>query len=402
MNKFLLILSIVSLVGCLPMFQGSQTSSKQFQNISSEISGELLDNNFFPKVITSNSSQYILNYKIKPELNDYLSKLLHSFGYLYSAIVVIDNETGAIIGAQGFDGKTRRKDMSLAFTPSHPAASIFKIVSAANLIHNEDFDDSSKVTYSGRGGTLYRYQVLKPSRRWKRRTTFRSAFGFSNNVVFAKETIFNSSALDLYSLGLDFGFNEPLFDEMKIPASKLSYPNSPYNLGEIASGFTLETQFSPVHGAYMASVIANNGAGKKPYLVSSITDEKGFVVWRPLGDEKRILNVDVAEEVQELMNYVVVRGTGRGFYRRMKPALKKSLDLGGKTGTLTGGEPHGKHDLFVAYAKPKDPKAGKGISLCVMQIHNGKWRVKSTFLAKKVVEYYYSKVFSVNTAFLSR
>jgi hypothetical protein len=68
------------------------------------------------------------------------------------------------------------------------------------------------------------------------------------------------------------------------------------------------------------------------------------------------------------------------------------LDIGGKTGSITGGTPFGKRDWFSAFAIPRDLERGKGISISVMNVNVKRWHVKSTMLAKNIIEYYYNTV----------
>ena len=70
----------------------------------------------------------------------------------------------------------------------------------------------------------------------------------------------------------------------------------------------------------------------------------------------------------------------------------KTLDIGGKTGTITGGIPYGKRDWFISYAKKSDQEEDRGISVAVMIVNLEKWYVKSTVLAKDIIQHYYSTI----------
>ena len=72
--------------------------------------------------------------------------------------------------------------------------------------------------------------------------------------------------------------------------------------------------------------------------------------------------------------------------------MKKKLSIGAKTGSITGGFPEGKREWVTAFATPKDERKGKGISIAVVNILNKKWYVRSSYIAKKVIEYYFSKI----------
>jgi hypothetical protein len=67
------------------------------------------------------------------------------------------------------------------------------------------------------------------------------------------------------------------------------------------------------------------------------------------------------------------------------------LGLREKTGRISGGFPDGVRDWFTVFAKPKQGD-DKGISICVMNINGSSWYVKSSYIAKKIIEYYYSHI----------
>jgi hypothetical protein len=75
----------------------------------------------------------------------------------------------------------------------------------------------------------------------------------------------------------------------------------------------------------------------------------------------------------------------------MRKNLHKKLEIGAKTGSITGGFPFGKHEWITVFARPKAGKKGdKGISVAVLNINKEKWYVRSGYIAKKLIEYYYN------------
>ena len=92
-----------------------------------------------------------------------------------------------------------------------------------------------------------------------------------------------------------------------------------------------------------------------------------------------------------MMNSTVKKGTARGSFSRMKKRLNKKLFIGAKTGSITGGFPHGKHEWITVFAMPKESE-DKGISVAVLNINKEKWYVRSGFIAKKLIEYYYNEI----------
>lgn len=259
-------------------------------------------------------------------------------------------------------------------------------------MENRDIEDDEEFIYNGKTTTLYKNQLKNKKNRWTRKTTLKKAFATSNNVVFGKAAQNHSNYEGLTSMAQKFGFDQDFMQLIDIGSSKLFSKDTPYGLAELASGFNKGTLISPVHGAVIASIIANDGIFKRPSLISKVSDlDHDLLIWKPQINGTRVLSKDSAKSMKEFMELTVSRGTARGAFRRHRKRVLNTLDIGGKTGTITGGLPFGKRDWFVSYAMPKS-KLDKGISLCVMIVNVKKWYIKSPALAKNIIEYYYSNV----------
>src|SRR6476619_2686587 len=105
---------------------------------------------------------------------------------------MLDNETGNILAAVDYARNKNVFGRDLAFTNSHPSASIFKIITAADLLENTHIKTDTEFHFTGRSTTLYRSQLKEPaSRRWIRSLDFQKAFATSNNVIFGRTAIEN-------------------------------------------------------------------------------------------------------------------------------------------------------------------------------------------------------------------
>jgi cell division protein FtsI/penicillin-binding protein 2 len=190
-----------------------------------------------------------------------------------------------------------------------------------------------------------------------------------------------------------YGFNKRLVEGINLLPSVFSIASDQYNLAEFSSGLNDKTLMSPVHGAVIGSVIANGGILRYPQVIKSlesITDKK--VIYPPLKKDEVVLTPKTSEDMRTLFMATITQGTARASFRRSKYLLEK-LEIGGKTGSLTGGEPFGKRDWFVSYAKSIEDKHDKGISICVMIVNQKKWYVKSSLVAKNIMEFYYSNLY---------
>ena len=126
-----------------------------------------------------------------------------------------------------------------------------------------------------------------------------------------------------------------------------------------------------------------------PYAVDSVHLADGETVYRATPelasqDADQVVSPRVASEVMELMRQSVISGTSRKSFRGVSRRLASTLDVGGKTGSLTGLDPRGKYDWFVGFGR----RGNRSIALAALTIHKEQWRVKSSYLARRAVERY--------------
>jgi stage V sporulation protein D (sporulation-specific penicillin-binding protein) len=114
---------------------------------------------------------------------------------------------------------------------------------------------------------------------------------------------------------------------------------------------------TPLQLLSVVAAFANDGVRLKPILVKKIESLDGhFVKVFKQEDEKRILSSKVAGEIKELMQNVVVEGTG-------KAAKIEGFGVCGKTGTAQKAIPGGRGYMkghyiasFIGFAPYKDPQ----------------------------------------------
>ena len=350
--------------------------------------------NDWPQTIDIGKKKARIEYHFDNQLDSYIKKLLKSYRSDYATVTVIDNETGDVLAAVGVEGKTNTINANLVLTSTHPSASLIKMVTAAELLQNTKVTPATTFDFRGRSTTLFKYQLNESKNtRWDRSQTFELAFAQSNNVIFGKAAIQNIDSAKLVHMAENFGYNQQFVKEFDFLQSRISNASDDYQLAELASGYNDTTLISPIHAAMMSSIIANNGMMKNPKFISRIIDSStGDVIWENAALEKRVLSAGTASQMQEMMGSTIEGGTARKSFRKMNNGYKNALDIGGKTGSITGGTPFGKRDWFSAFAIPRDLERGKGISISVMNVNVKRWHVKSTMLAKNIIEYYYDTV----------
>ncbi|MBF0205779.1 MAG: hypothetical protein HQK53_02715 [Oligoflexia bacterium] len=387
-----------------------------------ELSKVIMDQGILPDSILLNKKRYKISYTIDPMYTDYLARLLKKYSAEYSAVVVVDNATGEILAISGYERKKSRFNNSIVFSSTHPAASLAKIITAATLLEKSEISNDTLFTYSGRPHAFQKNRVLAEStpimssmkgnyvyserggkkknkrkriRRVRERfQTLDEAFASSNNIVFGRAAIKYLAPHELYDMAVRMGFNQGVMSDLFTEKSSFSVPTDRLSLAELASGYNQTSTINPIHAAILSSVVTNNGIMKTPIILSKIFEvDTNKEVWAPAVIERRVFSEEVGRRIKQMMESTIQIGTGKKSFVKLDPSIKDIFDMGGKSGTITGGEPYGKRDWFTMFVAPKDQRLGKGISISIMNINSGSSN-RSSLLARKLVEFYYYNRFS--------
>ncbi len=304
----------------------------------------------------------------------------------YGMVLAMDAETGEIlvmadIRRDGVD------DAELNLRATYPAASVFKTVTAAAAIDMGRVNAASVLPYNGKTTTLYKKNVLQHrNNKWTRHDTLEKSFSKSANTVFARLGIYTVGGERLQEYSDRFHFNRPIEADIPVQTSTIEMdPAEEWSVAETASGYTRGTNISPVHGAMLAAAIVNDGLMPAPRLVDTITDRHGIILYEP-GEPalSPVIGAEAAAEMRKLMAETVASGSAsqqfRGFARK-----HPGIEVGGKTGSLTGFTPKGRYDWFVGYASDGERKLAYAV-LCINQEF---WYVKSAHLARRLIENYF-------------
>jgi cell division protein FtsI/penicillin-binding protein 2 len=89
----------------------------------------------------------------------------------------------------------------------------------------------------------------------------------------------------------------------------------------------------------------------------------------------------MAEELRSMLVRTTTHGTARSAFRdrRGRPKLR-DIKVAGKTGNLSGGDPHGRYEWFVGVAPASEPT----VAIAVLQLQSNLWWSKSSELAADV------------------
>ncbi len=390
-----LTLALVFVAGAYPLYKLARNETRPSLFTKEALAEALGDSAEFYKFpgemelpLTKTSKiKTILEYAFDPELQESMEDLFRDYKPDYGAFVAMDAKTGRVLSIVSYSAKEHVED-NLALRSDFPSASIFKVVTAAAAIEQKQFNSGTVVPFNGRAHTLYRRNVFTDKvTRWTSFPTLKDAFAKSINTVFGK--IGNSVGREeLSSYANRFGFNRKIAADLPLRPGTADIPDDTWGLAEAASGFTRENTMSPLQGALIAAAIANDGTMMEPYVVRAVYSEKGEVLYNA---EPRVASLAIdpstASILRELMAQTVTHGTSRKAFRGFFKREYADLDVGGKTGSLTGTSPRGKYDWFVGYAMNGDQK----IAVSALTVHDKLWRVKSSYLARRAFEQAFKK-----------
>ena len=226
--------------------------------------------------------------------------------------MVIDNNTGEVIAASGRNYETKNESRNLAFSSTHPAASLAKVITAASLFENSKVSPKTTLKFNGKGTTLYKFQLKDKTNRWTRRISFERAFNFSNNVVFGKAAIKYLNSQHLFTSAVNFGFNSEITKDLILPRSRFLSAESNYELAEFASGFNKKTTISPLHAAYISYVVARDGFVTPLKIINEIKNESDELLAIEKTSPEQKIPSSVSKKLKKIMISTVHKGTARG------------------------------------------------------------------------------------------
>ena len=332
-----------------------------------------------------------LTYTIDNSLQNRALKLIQSYRPDYAAVVILDADSGAVRAMVSYQ-KDSVEPENLTLKSSYPAASIFKIVTATAAIDKKNLDPDHIVLFNGQNHTLYKKNVMSTKvNRWTREMTLEEAFAKSVNTVFGRISLENLDPSDLKEYAIRFGFNKHIESDLPFDPGFAAIPDDKsYQLTEAASGFNKITTMSPIQGAMIAASIANQGVMKVPFVVENIQDSRGNSLYQSEPVVAAItMNKTGAEKLKKLMSATINKGTSKkSFLPFMRDRRVNDIEVGGKTGSITGGDPKGKVDWFVGYAIGETEK----LAIAAVTVNVKYWTVKSSYLAQSLFKSYFKNL----------
>lgn len=328
-------------------------------------------------------ASYRFIYTVDPALQACVNEVFRNYRPSFSVFVAIEPKTGKILALVDY-ARENPNYPGIWQRATYPAASIFKLITAAGALEKGVLDYDSSVSFRGNQYRLGPQKLAASSKR-DRRTNFDDALGKSNNVVFGRvaSKLLGSQTLRQYSEA--FGFNHPILFDFPLDISKAFIPEESYDLARCGAGFG-EVTLNPLHAAMIASSIANCGIMMRPYLIAEIDSKNGEKLYQAKAEMlAQPIAGKTALDLSRMMQRTVEDGTASKIFHRYGKNLLKKVSICGKTGSLSGDNPPGQYDWFIGFAPVEDPQ----IAFAAMIINQERWKIKGAFVAQEALKEFF-------------
>jgi len=393
------VLNLFSVVALTFVMRSTPVHSEPAQLAASEYKSEISEpakrrTNFslteFPSNYTIKDSRAVFEdstgrsvfLTLNPKLQNDVEKMLRTYRPGYGAFVALDPHSGAILAAAGssrfgIDGRT------ILGRATFPAASLFKVITAAAAVEKAMLGGTSLINYRGGTHTLSSSNYFPAKNLDRKQMTLADAMGKSCNPVFARVALNNLQPYLLKTYADRFGFNSSLECDFPIQQSRFSIGPTDYEFARTAAGFE-GAKISPVHAAAIAAAIGNGGEILRPFIIDEVRGPAGNILFE---NHRTVVSRAVTEDTSYELKSMMLETTRTGTARRHfgKSDILRSLQVAGKTGTLKGDNPEGLYHWFIGVAPASKPE----IAVASLVIDSGGTSLGASAMASKMLDNYF-------------
>ena len=318
---------------------------------------------------------------LDPSLQEHVERLFARYEVPYGALVALEPSSGRVLAyVSHSSADAQAQDLCLDASP--PTASVFKVVTGAALL-DAGVDDAAPVCYTGGGSRLTAWH-LEDHPDEARCVSLTEAMGRSANAVFAKLADRHLEAATLARYASAFGFGHALPFDVPTRPSAMEVPADRLERARTAAGFW-HMHMSPLHGAALASAVANGGRMMRPAIIERIESGEGGTLYRHRPQVFRsVLSGDTARRVGTMMRHTVEHGTAQSaFYDHAGNPFLPGIAVAGKTGTLSAERPYRGYTWFVGFAPAEAPT----IAVAALIVNTPRWRIKAAYAAREALRH---------------
>lgn len=299
----------------------------------------------------------------------------------YGAVVVMTVDGRLLALAGRANAEHRERDFELPLKVWAPAASIFKLVTAAALLH-AGVQPTTRVCYTGGLRSVDPHHLTDT--RGGECNDLAYGVSRSQNAILARLAADHLDPDALRDAAARFGFGGAPSFALAAEPGRAEIPGSDkLEFARVSAGFW-HTEISPLGAAVLTNTVASGGLAVTPRIVAEVVAPDGTV--RPVvaPGPQRVIDEDVADKVGVMMIDTVDRGTGfKGFHDRRGRRFMPEVKVAGKTGSLSRTSPsYLSYSWFVGFAPADDPR----VVIAVLIANEELWHLKGHTAARMVLE----------------
>jgi hypothetical protein len=261
-------------------------------------------------------------------------------------------------------------------TEPYPAASLIKVVTAAELLDRQPGAAGRPCRFDGSPYLLTPGRVNAPRRGSEISLT--KALATSNNQCFAQLAVHQIGAAGMLEGIRRFGLLDP-----PGPAHAAGEASDPggdaFALGQLGCGLA-GCRITPLHAVRLAGAIAD-GLLHQPRWVRRVVDGGGRELSLPPPEPPtRVLAPALAGEMRAMMLETTLHGTARKAFHPKGGPLVPGVRVAGKTGSLSGTNPDGRYEWFIGVAPAERPR----VAVAVLVVQGNVWHRSASQVAARV------------------
>lgn len=317
---------------------------------------------------------------LDPALQAHIEHELARYEVPWAGVVAMDPRDGRVLAyVSHSSADPNAPDLVLDASP--PTASVFKVITGAALV-DAGVGPNAEVCYRGGGSRLSAAHLEdQPGGRC---ASLAEAMGGSINAVFARLSDRHLDAPTLERYAAAFGFGHALPFDVPTRPSPAEVPSDRLERARTAAGFW-HMHMSPLHGAVIASTIAQGGRMPRAAIVDRVEEGERVLIEREPAVVRQVIPRRTARVVGQMMERTVSHGTARRtFFDRRGNAFLPGIEVAGKTGTLSAERPYRGYTWFVGYAPADEPT----IAVAALVVNTPRWRIKATHVAREALRQY--------------
>ena len=267
-------------VADVSVLQGEEEHFRRFTSTQDNILNQAddhprLPSNFSPAFEKETQGRFLetldprtqVIYTVDPRLNQAIKELFNHHCISYGSLVAMEPQTGRVLALVEYADQADARGMIRR--ASYPAASVFKLVTAAAVLEKGVMTPETVTQFRGGVLELNPYHWIEDPSLDDNQMTLKEALSNSCIPVIARIGVKWLSPEELYRKAEDFGFNEKIDFELPVNVSRAPPAEDASTLSYTAAGFG-DVSISPIHGAMIAAMIANQGVMMAPRLIEQV------------------------------------------------------------------------------------------------------------------------------------